>query len=381
MRPVSADEIALVAAYACDEGRGRFALMADVDAAAANAGVYGSDDERVVNRVSTGSQQLQCKWAGGEVAVGVGVRGADNGMCEGAGGAGFGPLIINGREYSAVDHQFHGYPDCFGDFALIKIVVQQTSAGVVVTTCTGPPWDWNDGWHDVKCTDEPAGGFKVARQEVRALLNGLCSDLAYCLSSVDRIRLQHEPPLNVGTFTDAVFRAAGLAGLGGTDYRQARDYVAQAFWDAMAGNSKNASTSRMDFASVRAYEGEWSLIPELSFIEEGEERSAQTVSISVQDQNVTIRTNSIMPGGELRSVEIGGPLDGNWHPTAPLTAEKSFTHISSSALEYALFLNDENLSYLRWQVSADGTLLTLLRTGKRPGGRSDYSAQVYRKVN
>jgi len=67
VQPACGDEIAHVAAFACDEDLGRFSLMADVDADDASAGVCAFDDEHDVHRITSGTEELRCSWDGGHL--------------------------------------------------------------------------------------------------------------------------------------------------------------------------------------------------------------------------------------------------------------------------------------------------------------------------
>ena len=126
-------------------------------------------------------------------------------------------------------------------------------------------------------------------------------------------------------------------------------------------------------------------MPELSVLDDGKEPDGieSVMTIDVNDQNVTAWTDTVMPDGESRSGQIGGPLDGGWYPTEPLLrAERSFSDVSSSVLEYSLFVSDVNMFYTRWQVSSDGTLLVALGTEIRPPeGRAYRRTRVYRRVD
>jgi hypothetical protein len=136
--------------------------------------------------------------------------------------------------------------------------------------------------------------------------------------------------------------------------------------------------------AVRVYEGRWALVPELSFIDSGKppQGITSTLTIEVDAQNVSIRVETVEGDGEPRITEIGGLLDGNWYAAGePLRAERSFADINGSVLEYSLFLNDVNMSFTRWRVSADGILLASQRTEIRPPAGDVYrETRVYRRL-
>jgi hypothetical protein len=61
---------------------------------------------------------------------------------------------------------------------------------------------------------------------VQQLLDELCVGLGFCLPPDEQRRLRESPPLDVDSFTDAVFEAEGLdAGLDGRLRRQVRERV------------------------------------------------------------------------------------------------------------------------------------------------------------
>jgi len=71
----------------------------------------------------------------------------------------------------------------------------------------------------------------LADQEVRKLLDRLCVDLGFCLRISEIERLVRDPPKEVLTFTDEVFRSEGMDPDTADRhlYRQVRDVVAAAF--------------------------------------------------------------------------------------------------------------------------------------------------------
>jgi len=73
--------------------------------------------------------------------------------------------------------------------------------------------------------------------EVDALLDTLCVRLGFCLPADARLRLRENPPVEVATFTDAVFLGEGLdpALADRSLYRKVRDMVREAFQRAQSG--------------------------------------------------------------------------------------------------------------------------------------------------
>ena len=51
---------------------------------------------------------------------------------------------------------------------------------------------------------------RLNEHQVRVLLDVLCTELGFCLPRVEVERLANEPPTEVITLTDAVFRLEGL---------------------------------------------------------------------------------------------------------------------------------------------------------------------------
>ena len=67
-------------------------------------------------------------------------------------------------------------------------------------------------------------------QQIAYLLDELCVELGFCLPSDDHAHLQNNPPKDIDAFTDAVFRAEGLAPLADRNLRrQVRAKVAGYF--------------------------------------------------------------------------------------------------------------------------------------------------------
>ncbi len=71
---------------------------------------------------------------------------------------------------------------------------------------------------------------ELAPEDVGSLLRDLCVRLGFCLSPADQAALCASPPLDVDSFTEAVFRAEGLdASLHDDLWHQVRETVARAF--------------------------------------------------------------------------------------------------------------------------------------------------------
>jgi hypothetical protein len=215
-------------------------LMADVDIGDSSTGVLFPGGERDIQRVVSSSKELRCVWDGGEITTSVSIWPPDQGYCEGAGGARFGPLLVNGLEYPVLTHELHSFPDCVG-IGLAKITAQRTPAGIVMETCTGS-WDWTEGWHDIVCTEEAASGHGLSPQQVGVLLDEICAELSHCPKTADRTRLQQDPPRYATTFADAVLTTVGLSS-GRETYPEIwrggdRDRLAQAFRDAIAASPR-----------------------------------------------------------------------------------------------------------------------------------------------
>jgi hypothetical protein len=72
----------------------------------------------------------------------------------------------------------------------------------------------------------------LSESEASKLLSDLCVRLGFCLPPEEELRLQENPPLDVRSFTDAVFVAEGLNPETADRhlYRQVRNMVAAAYW-------------------------------------------------------------------------------------------------------------------------------------------------------
>jgi hypothetical protein len=378
----TADEIGLGASYSCDPGRARFALMADVDADVSSAGVYAPEDEGEIHRVPS-DQQLDCAWGGAQVSTDVTIIPAGQGMCEGAGRARFGALRINGEEFPVVAHELHDYPNCFGGSgaALIKLIVEQTSAGLVVTTCTGPSWNDVAGWRDVTCYQDPVDGHRLGSRAIRVLLDDVCANRSICLEPFDVIKLQKDPPKHLLALANTVLERARL--LSGNDQYPdispsgARMQVLRILRDALGSNSLRVSGT----ADLRrSFEGRWKLVPELS----NRDVLDHVVTIEVSDDRVAVRTDASTTDGEVRSSVLSGQLDGEWHPMEPPSqrVEKSFYQAGELVLEYSVYANDRSMSHTRWQATVDGALLIVYTTATGSVDGSVFrQTHVYRREN
>ena len=81
-------------------------------------------------------------------------------------------------------------------------------------------------WPSMVRVDVP----KLAPEDVGLLLRDLCIRLGFCLSPADQATLCASPPMDVESFTEAVFRAEGLeASPYGELWRQVRETVARTF--------------------------------------------------------------------------------------------------------------------------------------------------------
>lgn len=68
------------------------------------------------------------------------------------------------------------------------------------------------------------------QKKVQALLDELCVVLGFCLTPQARARLKEDAPVDVDSFTEAVFRAEGLEAGGNRRLsRQVRDIVLKHF--------------------------------------------------------------------------------------------------------------------------------------------------------
>jgi hypothetical protein len=212
-----ADQIALGAAYVCDANTARFALMADVDAEDPKAGVFADADESPVTRLKEGTHHLLCNWEGVKISVDVGVWPADVGMCEGAGGARFSHLTVNGWTYASSVIDFHDFPSCAGDFALIGVVVKQTPSGPKISTCTGPGWNWDHGWRDVTCVTEGIADLTLTADQLNAVSSALCEHSYICLTEEQQTTLVDSAPRDVSDLISAVYKTQGHGALDGPD--------------------------------------------------------------------------------------------------------------------------------------------------------------------
>ncbi len=69
----------------------------------------------------------------------------------------------------------------------------------------------------------------LTSRQIQFLLEDLCRDLGFCLPPQARIHLIQQPPDDITTFTDAVFRAEGLDPIYADRqlYKQVQDLIAK----------------------------------------------------------------------------------------------------------------------------------------------------------
>ena len=91
--------------------------------------------------------------------------------------------------------------------------VQQPGAGTAVRRSPGRPFSVSVTWAGVSCAVADmlfSMTQRDSQSEVRLLLYELCVKLGFCLPPQDQSRLQAAPPVDVDSFTDAVFEAEGM---------------------------------------------------------------------------------------------------------------------------------------------------------------------------
>lgn len=131
--------------------------------------------------------------------------------------------------------------------------------------------------------------------------------------------------------------------------------------------------------TARKYEGEWIMLPELSFYQVGEAPESGRYHIEILGDDVRFSIDWVTNGVN-QSVSFEGPLDGQLHRinTVP-DGFTSFTHIDANTLESTLVVKEMEMAYARRQVSNDGKLLAILQVNKQSDGSSVRISQVYRR--
>jgi hypothetical protein len=131
---------------------------------------------------------------------------------------------------------------------------------------------------------------------------------------------------------------------------------------------------------MRHYEGQWELIPELCFYEEGEPPASGLYEIRVTDGAVAIIVKWATASGETPAIEYGGPIDGVRRVAAQKGATSvSYSEIDDFTLDSAAYLDDLEVAYARRRVSNDGRLLATLQVNRRADGFTSRTTQVYRR--
>ncbi len=131
-----------------------------------------------------------------------------------------------------------------------------------------------------------------------------------------------------------------------------------------------------------AYCGNWLLLPELSFYEEGEPPESGFYHIQVDDDRASFALRWTPKGKAEVALSFGGPLDGQPRSVdQPPGAQASYSHISPWVLDSAMFMGGKQLMYARRQASKDGQLLAVLQTGLRGDGSPYRNTQVYRRID
>ena len=130
----------------------------------------------------------------------------------------------------------------------------------------------------------------------------------------------------------------------------------------------------------RKYEGDWELVPELSFYDEGEPSKATRYKIHVENGSVQFSIDWTVDGTE-HSVVFAGSLDGTRHEiNAPPGAEASYEHVDAYTLISSVFVNGDKVASARRRASKDGTLLAVQQASKNNDGSWSKITQIYRRL-
>ncbi len=140
---------------------------------------------------------------------------------------------------------------------------------------------------------------------------------------------------------------------------------------------------------VHQCNGQWQLIPELSFYQEGEPPLCALYEISVIGNEATFKLSWKQHDGKENSLEFGGIADSaarelgsqkDASAQATPRASASYTIVDDQTLDSAVFVDDVEVAYARRVVSNDNGLMSVLQSNATADGSRIRITQVYRRV-
>ncbi|KJY83980.1 hypothetical protein TW81_06550 [Vibrio galatheae] len=127
--------------------------------------------------------------------------------------------------------------------------------------------------------------------------------------------------------------------------------------------------------------GNWSLIPELSFYDQGEPPKSCLYQIALDELNADFKLSWVQNDGKEMVIEFGGVADSMPHAVdAPPGAEASYTVVSENILESRVFIAGKEVAYAKRVASEDGTLMSVLQVNTMSSGEKVQITQVYRNT-
>ncbi len=126
--------------------------------------------------------------------------------------------------------------------------------------------------------------------------------------------------------------------------------------------------------------GNWELIPELSFYEQGEPPLSCKYVISVDGLEVAFDLSWVQVDGRAMNITFGGSADSVPRELeSPEGVAASYTLVSDDVLESRMFVNGVETAYAKRVVSSDGQLMSVLQVNTDAQGDTLRITQVYRR--
>lgn len=126
--------------------------------------------------------------------------------------------------------------------------------------------------------------------------------------------------------------------------------------------------------------GNWELIPELSFYEQGEPPLSCKYVISVDGLEVAFDLSWVQVDGQAMNIAFGGTADSIPRKVEnPEGVEVSYTLVSDDVLESRMFVNGAEMAYAKRVVSPDGKLMSVLQVNTDAQGKKLRITQVYQR--
>ena len=127
------------------------------------------------------------------------------------------------------------------------------------------------------------------------------------------------------------------------------------------------------------FEGNWTLIPELSHCDEGAPPASGHYSISVEGKELTLLIDWEDADGTPHHVEFTGIADGAIRDAGEVGMKASFHIQDDCQLISRAYNSGLEVSYAHRRASRDGAILNVLQFHNRPDGTRSMRLQTYRR--